>query len=54
VIVVVVPQGRGNWKRQAVVVQTPDLLLEVRQQEVRAGDPWFMAGRWWWVVEVQP
>lgn len=53
-IVVIAPVGRGNWKREAVVIQTPDLMLEVRQTEVRVGDRWFVAGRWWRVVEVHP
>jgi hypothetical protein len=52
VIVFVVPRGRGNWKKVAIVVHTPDLLLEVRRTEVRVGDPWFLVGRWWRVVEV--
>jgi hypothetical protein len=54
VIVFIVPVGRGNWKREAVVIQTPDLMLEVRQQEVRINERWFVAGRWWRVVEVLP
>jgi hypothetical protein len=54
VIVFVVPRGRGNWTKVAIVVHTPDLLLEVRRVEVRVGDPWFLVGRWWRVVEVHP
>jgi hypothetical protein len=53
VTVTVVPEGRGNWTRQVVVIRTPDLLLEVRGTEVRVGTRWFLAGRWWRVVEVQ-
>jgi hypothetical protein len=54
VIVFIVPVGRGNWTKQAVVIQTPDLMLEVRRTEVRLRDRWFIAGRWWRVVEVHP
>lgn len=53
-IVFIVPKGRGNWRKEAVVIQTPDLMLEVRRQEVRIGDEWFLVGRWWRVVEVHP
>lgn len=53
-IVFIVPAGRGNWKREAVVIQTADLMLEVRRTEVRVGDRWFIVDRWWRVVEVQP
>jgi hypothetical protein len=51
-IMVIVPKGRGNWARVTLVVQTPDLLLEVRRQEVRVGDPLFFVGRWWRIVEL--
>lgn len=53
-IVIIVPVGRGNWRREAVVIQTPDLMLEVRRTEVRVGQKWYLVGRWWRVVEVQP
>lgn len=53
-IVFIVPKGRGNWKKVAVVIQTPDILLEIRQKEVRAGDSWFLGGRWWRVVGLHP
>jgi hypothetical protein len=54
VIVFIVPAGRGNWHKEAVVIQTPDLMLEVRKTEVCIGHRWFIAGRWWRVVEVHP
>ena len=53
-IVFIVPAGRGNWKKEAVAIQTPDLLLMVRDEQVSVGDRWFVAGRWWRVVEVLP
>lgn len=53
-IVLVVPRGRGNWRKVAIVIQTPDLLLQVRGEEVQLEQPWFFAGRWWRVVGVEP
>lgn len=53
-IVVIVPVGRGNWKRVELSIASPaDLFPAVREGMVSAGDLWQMAGRWWRVVEVR-
>ena len=54
-ILSLVPSGRGNWKRLTLVVHAPaQLFPEIRQQRLEVGERWFMAGRWWRIVEVTP
>lgn len=53
-IVVIVPKGRGNWKRVTLVIHTPGLLLEVREKELTIGEELFLADRWWRIVELAP
>lgn len=53
--VVIVPRGRGNWKRVTLQVPAPaDLFPAVRDGLVKVGAEWFIADRWWRVVEVTP
>jgi hypothetical protein len=55
VILVLVPVGRGNWKRMHMVIQSPaQLFPQIREQQVLPKERWFMAGRWWRIVEVMP
>lgn len=50
-----VPIGRGNWRKLVLNVPTPaDLFPSVRDAVVAVDERWFMAGRWWRVVEVMP
>lgn len=52
---VLVPAGRGNWRHLVVEIPAPaDLFPAVRDQQVRPLERWFMAGRWWRILEVQP
>ena len=54
-IIVLSPVGRGNWKRLTLVAHTPaQLFPEIRENRLDVGERWFMAGRWWRIVEVQP
>ncbi len=53
--IVIVPRGRGNWKRvELSIAQPADLFPAVRDQQVRVGDEWHVAGRLWRIVEVRP
>jgi hypothetical protein len=55
VIVTIVPAGRGNWKKVELVIEAlADLFPHVRDGQVSLGDRWFIADRWWRVVEVLP
>jgi hypothetical protein len=52
--VVLVPAGRGRWKRVTLGVSaTSDLFPALRDGLVKAGDRWFIADRWWRVIEVR-
>jgi hypothetical protein len=51
---VLVPAGRGRWRRVTLGIPVPaDLFPSLRDRQVRVGDRWFMADRWWRVIEVQ-
>lgn len=53
-MLVLVPAGRGNWKKVEIVIDAPaDLFPHVRDGQVRAGDRWFIADRWWRIREVR-
>jgi hypothetical protein len=52
--VVIVPVGRGNWRRVALQIPaSADLFPTVRDRVLHAGERWFLADRWWRVVEVR-
>jgi hypothetical protein len=54
VTLVLVPAGRGRWRKLVLEIPAPaDLFPSVRDRQVRAGERWFMAGRWWWIREVR-
>lgn len=52
---VLVPAGRGKWRRVTLDIASPaDLFPSVRDHVPTPGERWFMAGRWWRLVEVRP
>lgn len=54
---VLVPVGRGNWRRLELSISRPaDLFPSLRDGEgvVAIGDRWHVAGRIWRIVEVRP
>jgi len=54
VTIVLVPAGRGNWRKVTLGIPMPaDLFPSVRDGMVCAGDRWFIADRWWRVLEVR-
>jgi hypothetical protein len=49
------PLGRGNWRKLVLEIAVPaDLFPAVRERQVQARERWFMAGRWWRILEVRP